>query len=101
MTAAPIRRTLLALLSILLLPWLTVLGDDGRDGDESAGDALYLTPLINSGQLNEARSRSQTGRIGGDELDYVLGYSGYLTVNRELNSNLFFWFIPALVRTTT
>ncbi|KAH7946401.1 hypothetical protein HPB49_024375 [Dermacentor silvarum] len=96
MTAAPIRRTLLALLSILLLPWLTVLGDDGRDGNESAGDPLYLTPLINSGQLNEARSRSQTGRIGGDELGYVLGYSGYLTVNRELNSNLFFWFIPAL-----
>ncbi|XP_065311276.1 probable serine carboxypeptidase CPVL [Dermacentor albipictus] len=98
MTATRIQRTRLALLSLLLLPWRTVLGDDGRDGDDSAGDPLYLTPLINSGRLNEARSRSQTGRIGGDELGFVLGYSGYLTVNREFNSNLFFWFIPALER---
>lgn len=26
----------------------------------------------------------------------VKSYSGYLTVNKEYNSNLFFWFFPAL-----
>ncbi|KAH6930251.1 hypothetical protein HPB50_012263 [Hyalomma asiaticum] len=90
MKAAPGQKELLALLALLLLPGVTIEGVDG--------DPLYLTPLINSGQLNEARSRSQTGRIGGDELEYILGYSGYLTVNEEFNSNLFFWFVPAMER---
>lgn len=98
MKATPIQRKLLAIVTHLLLLRWTIPGVDCTGTDENVGNPLYLTPLINSGRLNEARSRSQTGRIGGDELEYVLGYSGYLTVNSEFNSNLFFWFVPALER---
>uniref|UniRef100_A0A6M2D556 Putative serine carboxypeptidase n=1 Tax=Rhipicephalus microplus TaxID=6941 RepID=A0A6M2D556_RHIMP len=98
MKAVLIQRALLTILAHTLLLWLAVQGVHGTGNDESVGDPLYLTPLINSGRLNEARSRSQTGRIGGDELEYVLGYSGYFTVNSEFNSNLFFWFVPAMER---
>ncbi|KAL3214736.1 hypothetical protein MRX96_034715 [Rhipicephalus microplus] len=40
------------------------------------------------------------GRVAsaGTKLEYVLGYSGYFTVNSEFNSNLFFWFVPAMER---
>ncbi|KAL1441583.1 hypothetical protein MTO96_008546 [Rhipicephalus appendiculatus] len=91
MKAALIQWRLLTIVALMLMLCRAVQAVNGTGSDESVGEPLYLTPLINSGQLNEARSRSQTGHIGGDELEYVLGYSGYLTVNSEFNSNLFFW----------
>lgn len=40
-----------------------------------------------------ARSLSLVGDLPGAN---VKSYSGYLTVNKEYNSNLFFWFFPAV-----
>ncbi|EEC06223.1 serine carboxypeptidase, putative, partial [Ixodes scapularis] len=61
--------------------------------EESVGSALYLTPLIESGQLEHARNLSRVGSLG--QVEDVPGYSGFLTVDAELGSNLFFWFFPS------
>ncbi|XP_077563713.1 putative serine carboxypeptidase CPVL [Haemaphysalis longicornis] len=95
-----IHRMIAQVLWLLLLCEVIVQGkaDRGDKGRGGPGEPLYLTPLIDAGRLEEARARSKTGRIGGNDLENVLSYSGYLTVNRELNSNLFFWFVPAIKR---
>lgn len=56
------------------------------------GEPLYLTPVINSGDIQRARSLSRVKpEIGGYE-----SYSGFFTVNGSCASNLFFWFFPSL-----
>lgn len=85
------------------------------------GSPLFLTPYIEKGAIDEGR-RTDTARwwllIVAVAVDYVLtfflpparklslvgelpganvkSYAGYLTVNSKYNSNLFFWFFPAL-----
>ncbi|XP_064467760.1 probable serine carboxypeptidase CPVL [Ornithodoros turicata] len=57
------------------------------------GDALFLTPYIRQGRLEEARNLSRVGPIGTDpELE---SYSGFFTVKELYHNNLFFWFFPA------
>ncbi|KAJ6647663.1 putative serine carboxypeptidase CPVL [Pseudolycoriella hygida] len=64
--------------------------------DSSDNQPLFLTPLINYGKINEARDASQVrGLILSDYNNTILSYSGFLTVNREYNSNMFFWFVPS------
>ncbi|XP_049524907.1 venom serine carboxypeptidase-like isoform X2 [Dermacentor silvarum] len=65
-----------------------------QDGTANTGEPLYLTPLIDAGQLCQARSSSKVGPIGADY--EVPSYAGYITVNPQYNSNLFFWFVPSL-----
>ncbi|KAH9368031.1 hypothetical protein HPB48_022297 [Haemaphysalis longicornis] len=60
-----------------------------------ADEALFLTPLILSGQLEEAKALSEVCALPADV--EVPSYSGFITVNAEFNSNLFFWFVPSLV----
>uniref|UniRef100_A0A023GNB7 Carboxypeptidase n=1 Tax=Amblyomma triste TaxID=251400 RepID=A0A023GNB7_AMBTT len=69
-----------------------VTNDDTSSSD--VGEALFLTPLIEAADLENAKSLSKVGPIGADV--EVPGYSGYITVNPTLNSNLFFWFVPSL-----
>ena len=59
---------------------------------EEVGDALLLTPLISAGRIQEAQNLSRVRN-----LTDVISYSGYLTVNAEYESNMFFWFFPAAV----
>ncbi|XP_065176055.1 probable serine carboxypeptidase CPVL [Sycon ciliatum] len=59
-------------------------------GDGSAGDPLFLTPLLKNGSIAEAVELSAVHGVGG-----VTSYSGYLTVNEQYSSNMFFWFFPA------
>ncbi|KAL3211785.1 hypothetical protein MRX96_036262 [Rhipicephalus microplus] len=94
--------------SLLVCAWhLAPLGDakqiaarqdaeEGTDasGDDVTGEALFLTPLIKEGKLDEAKSKSKVGVLGADI--EVPGFSGYITVNPQYNSNLFFWFVPSL-----
>ncbi|XP_072009809.1 probable serine carboxypeptidase CPVL isoform X4 [Engystomops pustulosus] len=56
------------------------------------GKPLFLTPLLESGKIDEARELSLVGKLSGSN---VKSYSGYLTVNKTYDSNLFFWFFPA------
>lgn len=61
--------------------------------DVGDGDALILTDHIESGDDALAR---KLARVDKTLFLDVIGYSGFLTVNREFNSNLFFWFFPAV-----
>uniref|UniRef100_UPI00398EB001 probable serine carboxypeptidase CPVL isoform X2 n=1 Tax=Pristiophorus japonicus TaxID=55135 RepID=UPI00398EB001 len=56
------------------------------------GKPLFLTPYLESGEIEKARELSLVGPLEGP---VVKSYSGYLTVNKTCNSNLFFWFFPA------
>ena len=58
--------------------------------NQSSESALFLSDLISQEQFLEARSQSRVTGV----LDDVLSFSGYLTVDQNLQSNLFFWFIP-------
>lgn len=60
---------------------------------EDAGTPLFLTPLIENGKIEEARAKAA---VQHKEMGDVSSYSGYFTVNKEYNSNLFFWFFPAM-----
>ncbi|KAM7302003.1 putative serine carboxypeptidase CPVL [Ixodes scapularis] len=63
----------------------------GQLGD--VGDPLFLTPLIEAGRLDEAKALSRVGSLG--DVEDVPSHAGFLTVNKQLGSNMFFWFYPA------
>lgn len=60
------------------------------DGDP--GQPLLLTPLLEAGKIEEARSLSEVHLA---DFKNVTSYSGYFTVNKQHDSNTFFWFFPA------
>ncbi|KAG9476207.1 hypothetical protein GDO78_002996 [Eleutherodactylus coqui] len=62
------------------------------------GEPLFLTPYLDSGKIDEARELSLVGKLPGSN---VKSYSGYLTVNKTYDSNLFFWFFPAQLNPET
>ncbi|XP_066441741.1 probable serine carboxypeptidase CPVL [Eleutherodactylus coqui] len=62
------------------------------------GEPLFLTPYLDSGKIDEARELSLVGKLPGSN---VKSYSGYLTVNKTYDSNLFFWFFPAKLNPET
>lgn len=65
-----------------------------EDSDvEDAGEPLFLTPLLNSGQIKEARNLSRVNLP--NDPNSTVSYSGYLTLDDYRNSNMFFWFFPA------
>uniref|UniRef100_A0A8B9KVC7 Probable serine carboxypeptidase CPVL n=1 Tax=Astyanax mexicanus TaxID=7994 RepID=A0A8B9KVC7_ASTMX len=65
---------------------------------QDPGKPLFLTPYLEQGKIEEAKKLSLVGPLPGAN---VKSYSGYLTVNKNYNSNLFFWFFPAQVRPET
>lgn len=58
------------------------------------GSPLFLTPYLEKGAIDEAKKLSLVGELPGYN---VKSYTGYFTVNKKYNSNLFFWFVPALM----
>lgn len=65
--------------------------DTSNLGD--VGEPLFLTPLIEAGRLDEAKALSRVGRLG--DVEDVPSHAGFLTVNKQFDSNMFFWFFPA------
>lgn len=57
------------------------------------GDPLVLSGLIEEGNEDEAR---KLARVNESAFLGVVSYSGFLTVNDDYDSNLFFWFFPAV-----
>lgn len=51
---------------------------------------LILTPLIKAGKLDEAKQLAQVKDL--PNAPQVDSFSGFLTVNEQYESNLFFWF---------
>ncbi len=64
----------------------------------NAGEPLFLTPLLSAGQVEEARAKAAVK--GFESLENPKSFSGFFTVNSVYNSNLFFWFVPAQVRSS-
>lgn len=62
--------------------------------DADVGDPLILTPLIESGKIDLAREKAT---VQHKDMKDIGSYAGYFTVNKQYNSNLFFWFFPAQV----
>lgn len=60
----------------------------------TGSDPLYLTKYIESGQANLGKKLSCVS-YPDLLLKGIESYSGYLTVNKTYNSNLFFWYFPA------
>lgn len=60
---------------------------------DDPGQPLILTPLIEQNKIKEAQTASEVHFNGFKNLK---SYSGYFTVNKPFNSNLFFWFFPSL-----
>ncbi|KAG5880352.1 hypothetical protein JTB14_025771 [Gonioctena quinquepunctata] len=59
---------------------------------DDPGVPLFLTPLIEQNKIKEAKTAAKVYFNGFKTLE---SYSGYLTVDKTFNSNLFFWFFPS------
>ncbi|XP_072937061.1 venom serine carboxypeptidase-like [Epargyreus clarus] len=67
--------------------------DTNTQSNDDNGEALILTPLLEKGLIEEARNASRVDR------SLFLGfesYSGFFTVNKTYNSNVFFWYFPVI-----
>ncbi|XP_021948992.1 venom serine carboxypeptidase [Folsomia candida] len=58
---------------------------------------LFLTPLIKSGRILEAQNLSLVRSFYAG----VTSYSGFITVRDDYNSNLFFWYFPAVINSSS
>ncbi|GAB6021024.1 hypothetical protein CHUAL_003661 [Chamberlinius hualienensis] len=65
---------------------------------EDYGEPVFLTPYIQQGLITEGQEASRVGPLNGTERE---SYSGFLTVNPDYNSNLFFWYFPAEIDQST
>uniref|UniRef100_A0A146LT64 Carboxypeptidase n=2 Tax=Lygus hesperus TaxID=30085 RepID=A0A146LT64_LYGHE len=63
---------------------------NGIDGP-NYGFPLFLTPLIEKGMVDDARKMAKVPPLKGT----IDSYSGFFTVNKQFNSNMFFWYFPA------
>lgn len=64
-----------------------------------AGEPLLLTPYIEQNQIEEAQ---QLALVNASEIfNNLTSYSGYFTVDKTYDSNLFFWFFPSENNATT
>ncbi|KAL3269548.1 hypothetical protein HHI36_008613 [Cryptolaemus montrouzieri] len=60
--------------------------------DDDYGEKLILTPYIENGLIQEARSLA---RVEYEAFQNITHYTGFFTVNKTYNSNLFAWFCPS------
>nr|XP_021185927.2 venom serine carboxypeptidase [Helicoverpa armigera] len=77
---------------ILVLAALSCVFGIALAAENSCGDCLILTPYIKNGSAALARQLSEVN--SSNFLDYR-SHAGFITVKKEYNSNLFFWFFPA------
>nr|CAD7262509.1 unnamed protein product [Timema shepardi] len=72
---------------------LALLKSKSAIGSKPDSKRLLLTPLLEEGKV--ATSRKLARVHGGPFPADILSYSGYFTVDKKYNSNMFFWFFPA------
>ncbi|CAG7716941.1 unnamed protein product [Allacma fusca] len=84
--------------------FLAILNIPGLLGAPSEPE-LFLTKYIKDGQLDKARELSSDHmkqfHLKSSTSDKLQSFSGYLTVDEAVNSNIFFWFFPALENPAT
>lgn len=81
-------------LLLLLSTVFATINSFERDYDEP----LFLTEFIERGDYGLARNLSL---VRHKEMDWLTSYSGYFTINKQLSSNMFFWFFPAKYSSST
>lgn len=59
---------------------------------------LYLTKLLENPDRNISAIQ-KSAFVHHEELRDLISYSGYFTVNKEYDSNLFFWYFKVKVST--
>ena len=65
------------------------------------GERLYLSPYIAGGDIETAQSLARvTEPLDGMQGSQPDSFSGFITVNEDAGSNIFFWFFPAQVDAT-
>ncbi|BES89977.1 Carboxypeptidase [Nesidiocoris tenuis] len=57
----------------------------------SVGQPLFLTPFIESGNISGGQFNSAVPQLKAG----VKSYSGFLTVEKKYDSNIFFWYFPS------
>jgi len=63
---------------------------------EDVGSPLFLTPYIESGDVETGREMARVDSSLLEGLnDDVESYSGFITADKANNGNMFFWFFPA------
>ncbi|GAB0095705.1 hypothetical protein DMENIID0001_111200 [Sergentomyia squamirostris] len=60
--------------------------------EEGMGLPLFLTPYIHAGDVETAQ---ELALVQHPKMDFFTSYSGFLTVDKQYNSNLFFWYVKA------
>lgn len=58
----------------------------------SDDEPLFLTPLLENGEIDKAKELASVQPLIGDDKSYA----GFLTVNKTYGSKHFFWFFPAV-----
>lgn len=66
--------------------------------DRDSGEPLFLSEFVEQGDFSSARNLSL---VRHKEMEWLTSYAGYFTINRQLNSNMFFWFFPAKYSAST
>ncbi|BES89400.1 Carboxypeptidase [Nesidiocoris tenuis] len=78
---------------LVLLLLTLVSHSDASASKKLCGNPLFLTPLIERGEVEKARECAGVpSMIKGEG---VTSYAGFFTVNGTYNSNLYFWFFPS------
>lgn len=70
----------------------------GVEGDFEGDDdgPLFITPFLENGK--DVKEIQKMAAIDLEDLKAFPGYSGFLTVNKTTNSNMFFWYFPAVAQ---
>jgi len=77
---------------VLLMVVLGLAASNPLSSSNDVGEPLFLTPFDNN-QAADARTAS---KVTNNALNQVApSHTGFLTVNKEYNSNIFFWYVPA------
>lgn len=64
-----------------------------RNDSNDPGTPLFLTPYIENGKIDEGRKLS---RVPFTESLNIKSYSGFFTVDKKYDSNLYLWYFPPI-----
>lgn len=82
---------LVFIFTVAILQQSVVQGTRRKPQQVDVGQPLLLTPLLENGNISEAQQQSRVR----PDIANTESYSGYFTVNKACESNLFFWYFPA------
>uniref|UniRef100_A0A1B0D2X8 Carboxypeptidase n=1 Tax=Phlebotomus papatasi TaxID=29031 RepID=A0A1B0D2X8_PHLPP len=85
---------LIASVSAVFLNPYPKIASHSPKSDEDTGEPLFLTPYLEWGKVSLAQNLSF---VSHPKLNWIESHSGYFTVDKKYNSNMFFWFFRAKI----